>query len=89
MVAETEQSSHPLAPAGIGSRTHCGYQNPWMLKCHSWPSMSWVPHPQIQWTADHVGKKKVDHAFQTHVVQESTVFAELTSSDRQGSIIGV
>lgn len=38
----------PWYPWGIGSKTHCGYQNPQMLKSHCWPSVSTVLHLQIQ-----------------------------------------
>ena len=49
----------------IGSKTCCEYQNLWVLKSHSWPSISAVPQPQIQLTMDYVilyvftGKKKI------------------------------
>ena len=36
----------PLVSVGPGSKTHHGYQNPYMLKFHSHPTV--VPNPQIQ-----------------------------------------
>lgn len=47
-----ERNSHPLVSARDWSRSHLGTQNPQILKPHSEPSVSAVPHPQIQPTTD-------------------------------------
>ena len=73
----------PQHPQRTGSGTCPGYQSLQVPKSHSWPSVSEVPHPQIQPTSDcvvlyiFVGKTlrvRWTHAVQTPAVQELAVY---------------
>lgn len=52
-----DHTPHTVIPQylwGAGSSICCGYQYPWMLKPHSWPSIPLVLHPGIQPAMDRV-----------------------------------